>query len=224
MENISDCTIRRLKAEAQWGIFGNNNINNLTLEDCDINRFDIHCYGRDITFRNCTFRNNLNDINTYNQFSSVFGTIIFDNCRFLHFYPVLHESSYNAYTGYNLVMRNCYMELDRNHDCIIRAGKLENVTNSRPELKEKCWPNIDINGLTLKTNGIIDFYLFKPTGENNYSQKLEHLSNISINNVQLIPSEATLLFHESPYTVRTKQRLERTNSFPKNIRLKKRIK
>lgn len=224
MDNVWNSAFIRLKTKAQWGIFGNNNINNITLEDCDINRFDIHCYGRDITFRNCTFRNNLNDINTYNQFSSVFGTILFENCRFLHFYPVLHESSYNAYTGYNLVMRNCYMELDRDHDCIIRAGKLENVTNSRPELKEKCWPNIDINGLTLKTNGVTDFYLFKPTGENKYSQKLEHLSYISINNMQLIPSEATLQFHESPYTIRTKQRMKRTYSLPNNIRLKKRIK
>ena len=224
MDNVRNCTIRRLKAEAQWGIFGNNNINNITLEDCDINRFDIHCYGRDITFRNCTFRNTLNDINTYNQFSSVFGTILFENCRFLHFYPVLHDSSYNAYTEYNLVMRNCYMELDRSHNCIISAGKLENEINSRPELKEKCWPNITIDRLTLKTNGITDFYLFKPMGGNNYSKKLEHLSDISIRNVSLIPSGTILQFHESPFKVRTKQRLKRAYSFPSNIRLQKRIK
>lgn len=224
MDNVLNSSFIRLKAVAQWGIFGNNNINNVSLEDCDINRFDIHCYGRNITFRNCTFRNTLNDINTYNQFSSVFGTILFENCRFLHFYPVLHESSYNAYTGYNLVMRNCYMELDRNHDSIIRAGKLENATNSRPELKKKCWPNITIDGLTLKTNGITDFYLFKPMGDNSYSKKLEHLSDISISNVTLIPSDATLQFHESPYKVRTRQRLKRTYSLPSNIRLQKRIK
>lgn len=224
LENIRDCTICRLKAVAHWGVFGNNNINNITLEDCDINRFDIHCYGRDITFHNCIFRNELDDINTYNQFSSVFGTILFENCRFLHFYPVLHESSYNAYTGYNLVMRNCYMELDGNHNCIISAGKLENSTNSRPELKEKCWPNITIDGLTLKTNGIADFYLFKPMGGNNYSKKLEHLSDISIRNVSLIPSGTILQFHESPFKVRTKQRLKRAYSFPSNIRLQKRIK
>lgn len=140
LDNVWSSSFIRLKAKAQWGIFGNYNINTATLEDCDINRFDIHCYGRNITFRNCTFRNTLNDINTYNQFSSVFGTILFENCRFLHFHPVLHESSYNAYTDYDLAMRNCYMELDRNHDSIIRAGKLENATNSRPELQEKCLP------------------------------------------------------------------------------------
>ena len=224
MDNVWNVTFRRLKAEAQWGIFGCNNANKVLLEDCDINRFDIHCYGRDITFRNCTFRNTLNDINTYNQFSSVFGTILFENCRFLHFYPVLHESSYNAYTGYNLVMRNCYMELDRNHDCIILAGKLENVTNSRPELREKCWPNIDIDGLTLQTNEITDFYLFKPTGENTFSGKIGNLSTISISGLSLIPAGAPLKIHESTFQLRTTQRLKRNNNLPANIRLQKRIK
>jgi hypothetical protein len=224
MDNVWNSHFVRLTARANWGIFGTNNLNNTVLRNCDINRFDIHCYGRDISFKNCTFRNTLNDINTYNQFSSVFGTILFENCRFLHFYPVLHESSYNAYTEYNLVMRNCYMELDRNHNCIISAGKLENEINSRPELKEKCWPNITIDGLTLKTNGIADFYLFKPMGDNNYSKKLEHLSDISVSNVSLIPSGTILQFHESPYKVRTRQRLKRAYSFPSNIRLQKRIK
>ena len=116
------------------------------------------------------------------------------------------------------------MELDGNHNCIISAGKLENEINSRPELKEKCWPNITIDGLTLKTNGITDFYLFKPMGNNDYSKKLEHLSDISVSNVSLIPSGATLQFHETPYKVRTRQRLNRTYSLPSNIRLQKRIK
>ena len=73
-------------------MFGNNNINTALIENSEINRFDIHCYGRDISFKDVVF------VNLYNQFSSTFGTIRFDRCTFRHFTPVLYEASYNSYT------------------------------------------------------------------------------------------------------------------------------
>lgn len=224
LDNVWNCTFKHLMAEAQWGIFGNNNVNNINLEDCDINRFDIHCYGRDITFRRCTFHNELNSINTYNQISSVFGTIQYDNCRFLHFFPILHESSYNAYTGYELVMRNCYMELDKEHNCIIRAGKLNNEINMRQELKEKCWPNITIEGMTIKTNGVTVMYIFKPYEGNDFQGRIGNLSKINVNGFVTIPKNAALQLYESTFQLHTCNHVKRNISLPSNIRLRKMIK
>ena len=223
MDNVWNSSFIRLKAKAQWGIFGNNNINTAFLEDCDINRFDIHCYGRDVSFKNCTFRNTLNDINTYNQFSSVFGTILYEDCQFERFCPVLHESSYNVYTGYNLVMNNCYLEMDERHNCIIQAGVLEEETNSRPELKEKCWPNVSINGITLKTNGISDFYIFNPMAGNTYKGKIGHLSNISINGIELIPASANINIIESSLKISASKRIKRNYTLPNRIKIQKRL-
>jgi len=223
LDNVWNSFFIRLKAKAQWGIFGNYNLNTASLEDCDINRFDIHCYGRDITFKNCTFRNTLNDTNTYNQFSSVFGTILFEGCRFERFCPVLQEPSFNAYTGYDLLMNNCYMEADERHNCIIQAGMLEAETNSRPELKEKCWPNVSINGLTLKTNDVSDFYIFNPMAGNTYKGKIGHLSNISINGLQLIPANSTINIIESSLKISTRKRMKRNYTLPNRIKIQKRL-
>ena len=48
MNNAYDILFERLMSKSAWGIFGNNNVSNVTLKDCDINRFDVHCYGKDI--------------------------------------------------------------------------------------------------------------------------------------------------------------------------------
>ena len=209
MDNVWNATFLRLKAESQWGIFGNNNIHTATLQECDINRFDIHCYGSDITFRQCTFRNELNAYNRYNQFSSVFGDILFDNCSFLRFTPVLQEPSYNAYTGYNIIILNCHWELDASHNCIVQTGRLDKRVNSRPELAEKCWPNIDIDGLTIQTNNLQTCYIYKTDGENRYPYKIGFMSSVKFYNVKLSTDSETLRVIESNVKFQTTKRLKR---------------
>ena len=78
-------------------MFGNNNVNKAMLQNCDINRFDIHCYGKDVSFEKCSF------VDFYNQFSSVYCELYFRSCTFTSFFPILMEYSYNAYTGFDLV-------------------------------------------------------------------------------------------------------------------------
>lgn len=41
MGNVSNAKFIRLKGNANWGVFGNNNVNTAYLKDCDINRFDV---------------------------------------------------------------------------------------------------------------------------------------------------------------------------------------
>ena len=145
MDNIRRLKAIRLFARSAWGIFGTNNIHTSELVDCDFDRFDIHCYGHDVTFRRCTQRD------SYNQFSSVLGTIVYDSCTLLNFTPILTESSYNAYPHYQLRMTNCRWHITPQHHTLIQAGKLGTSPNPRAELSTKCLPDIDIENLTIET-------------------------------------------------------------------------
>jgi len=157
MDNVWNSHFVRLTARANWGIFGTNNLNNTVLRNCDINRFDIHCYGRDVALYNCHFGN------LYNQFSSVFGTVLFDGCRFTDFVPVLLEPSYNAYTSFALVFKDCIFDAIPGRNFLVSTGKLDNKTNERPELSRKCWPDVTIRNMTVNISNKIDkVILFYP--------------------------------------------------------------
>lgn len=143
MDNCRDTRVQHLNARSAWGIFGTNNMHTTTLSHCNFDRFDIHCYGRDVTFLHCT------QSDSYNQFSSVVGTIAFDSCTFTNFTPILIESSYNAYPHFVLLMHDCRWHLTRHRSTLINAGRHDTLAPSRPELQTKCLPDIFIDGLTL---------------------------------------------------------------------------
>ena len=157
MNNVWNSRFVRLNAHAKWGIFGTNNINTAKLEKCDINRFDIHCYGRDVKMEDCKFSN------LYNQFSSIYGTLTYKKCRFVNFVPVLLEPSYNAYTSFNINMEDCVFDANPNRYFLISAGKLDGPANTRPELAKKCWPNVTIKNMTVNVpDNVNQFVIFNP--------------------------------------------------------------
>lgn len=143
MDNVYHATFKNLNATANWGIFGTNNMNEVKLENCDINRFDIHCYGKNVYCKNTMFSK------LYNQFSSFYGTLTFDKCHFKNFIPVLLESSYNAYTEFSLVMKNCTWDVDAKHNYLIHAGRLGDAPNQRMELSQKYLPSILIKNFKI---------------------------------------------------------------------------
>ena len=138
LDNIYDLCVNKMYARANWGVFGTNNVQKAILSDCDINRFDVHCYGKDVSFERCSF------VDLYNQFASVYGLILFDRCTFTNFTPVLMGSSYNAYTAYDILFDHCTFNLDKKHPCVIDFSGFCKIENSRPELKEKCLPNVSM--------------------------------------------------------------------------------
>lgn len=147
MNNVYDVVFNKLRGNGNWGIFGNNNVNQATLINCDLNRFDVHCYGKDITFRKCKFRY------LYNQFSSIKGRIIFDKCEFFQFIPVLFETSYNAYTKFDLTFKNCVIHADKSKNYLISSAVLSGEnSNARTELRKREYPTLRIDGLTIKMN------------------------------------------------------------------------
>lgn len=156
LNNVSDVEIDGLTGYAKWGIFGNNNVNNARLKHCDINRFDVHCYGKDIFFEKCTFRN------LYNQFSSMFGVVSFEQCTFYDFTPVLFESSYNAFTKFNLIFKDCTIYPSKNRCSLIYGGKLNGEkTNGRKEIEQQEYPNLYIDGLkVIMPSNVGKFYIY----------------------------------------------------------------
>ncbi len=175
MNNVWNSQFIRLNAQANWGIFGTNNLNKVSLKDCDINRFDVHCYGKDITLTNCKFSK------LYNQFSSIYGTVKFDGCRFKDFVPALFEPSYNAYTGFELVFQNCVFDVTRTHNFLISAGYLDDRMNSRPELNLKCWPNVVIRNMTVNVpDNVEKVYLFNVKSPVSTKYSVRHIAQVKI--------------------------------------------
>lgn len=179
LNNVWDSKFIHVVAKANWGVFGTNNMNKTVLKNCDINRFDIHCYGRDVQMVNCKFSD------LYNQFSSVFGQISYEGCHFVKFVPVLIETTYNAYTGFDLVMKNCVFDASESRNMLVSVGYLTDTKNSRPELAEKCWPNISIKNLTVNVPDVVkSIVLFKTKGTIAPNSAVGYISKVKIDGLK----------------------------------------
>lgn len=175
MNNIWNFRAFNLYCRGKWGVFGCNNINTAYLENCDINRFDIHCYGK-----NCTFKG-VNFVDIGNQFSSVYGIIKFDKCQFTNCNPLINRSSYNAFVEYELYFENCTFNVTPKKKYLINMGELSNQLNTRPELRNKCWPNIHIKDLTVNMkDGAREFVLLTNRGPVDYQKPIGYMEIIEI--------------------------------------------
>lgn len=146
MNNVWNSVFVNISAKAKWGVFGNNNINTVRIEDSDINRFDIHCYGCDVDIHNTIFRHH------YNQFSSIAGYITFNKCRFVDSRPLLIEDSYGSYTQFDLTFQDCIVEVDENYPYLISMGNSKIDLTARSEINKLEWPNIFIKNLRIVRN------------------------------------------------------------------------
>ncbi|MBP3220030.1 MAG: hypothetical protein J6M37_06170 [Prevotella sp.] len=183
LENVYNCYFYNVSAMAYWGVFGTNNMNKVYLYQCTLNRFDIHCYGKDVRMVECTFENTLSVPNRYNQFSSFYGLLYFEKCIFKSFSPVLFESSHHAYSGHDIVLDNCTLNGITPENAIIRAGLIENSNNKRIEFSKTNWPNVHVINLELDNypSGTT-LYIFKllsaPVSPN--TNTLGYISQLSV--------------------------------------------
>ena len=174
LENVYDFNARNLFARANWGVFGNNNVQLVHLEDCDINRFDIHCYGKDIYCKNVNF------VGQYNQYASVYGTIQYDKCIFTDFTPVLNGGSYNAYVEHEVVFNDCVFNATSKKNFLIGIGNVKDAINSRYELTEKYLPNVRIKNMVVNmTGGTGDFFVFYG------KKKVEGTTHVGLSNITI---------------------------------------
>ena len=182
LNNLWDTRFEHVKADGNWGVFGTNYLSSTTLIDCDINRFDIHCYGRDVLLKRCTLRQR------QTQFSSMYGTVTFDSCRFVDCIPVRIRSSYNAYTPFDIKMRDCTFELTMRYHSLVNVMLLDTATNPRPELSRKCWPNLTITNMTVIVPGTVrSMNLYHPTGTLSELKKpVDYINKVIVNGLKMI--------------------------------------
>lgn len=179
LDNVAMFYGERIYARARWGVFGNNNVNGAILRDCDINRFDIHCYGRDVKFYNCKFTD------LYNQFSSFFGVLHFEKCTFSNFIPVLMDPSYNAYTPFDLTFKSCTFNLTGKKNYLMTLYGLEESHNSRPELSRKALPNITIKNCTVNLADDVKEWYIVNTGKVDYQDPLDYINKVEVNRLKI---------------------------------------
>lgn len=55
LNNVWKASFNNVRGNGVWGVIGNNNLSDTYLNNCRLNRFDIHCYGRNYTLKNCVF-------------------------------------------------------------------------------------------------------------------------------------------------------------------------
>lgn len=197
LDNIYNLQVKNMFARANWGVFGNNNVHKAMLQNCDINRFDIHCYGKDISFEDCDF------VNLYNQFSSVYGLISFTNCNFSNFTPILMGRSYNAYTAYDVRFEECTFNLDKKHNSIINFSGFTTEENKRPELKEKCLPNVTMSDCRVNlAEGMKKWYVYNTQKTKDYEGRFSHISEVRIEGLSTNGGSATMeIFSKNIETV-----------------------
>ena len=206
LDNVYDFRVDNLYARANWGVFGNNNVNRAYLKNCDFNRFDIHCYGRDVSFENCNF------VDLYNQFSSVYGNVSFKNCTFNGFRPILIESSYNAYTAFDATFEGCVFNFDKEHYSVVDFSGFGKEVNTRPELREKCLPNVTIKDCKVNlSGGQKKWYVYNTKKTKEYKGLFSHISKVFIEGVST--NGDTLGFVVFSKTIETVNDIELNTSF-----------
>ena len=201
LDNVWNTTVSHMYARANWGVFGNNNVNLTWLKNCDINRFDIHCYGKNIEFENCRITG------LYNQYSSIFGSIRHRYCIFDNATPCLIEGSYNAYTPFDLIFENCIFRLNKTKNSIVSLFVLSNLKNQRTELSKKSLPNVFMKHCCIQYSlPLKEWYVFSANKEIEDLDAIEYLSKIDIDHLNLSSDEVE--FKPFNINLKTRKRLK----------------
>lgn len=183
--NVWNFKATHLYGRGNWGIFGTNNVNTAKIEDSGINRFDIHCYGKDISFSHVDF------FDCYNQFASVYGTIRFQNCTFTDFIPIVNGGTYNAYVAHNVEFRDCIFNATLKKNYVFLMSNVDDMPNARHELSEKCWPNVSIKNLTVNMkNGAKEFYMFRSKVTEDMISSIERHSKLSVEGLTITSDDS----------------------------------
>jgi len=203
LENVFDTCCKRLYAEGHWGIFGNNNVNRLTINQSRINRVDLHCYGRDIICCGCIFSNTIDDQMTQqhycasrvlNTFASLVGSLTFDRCQFRQALPLYLRANYRAYTGYDATFRRCQIDLPAHTPYIVTAGLLNEPTNTRQELSQVCWPNINVERCTIRLGRPSEtLEVFHVLKNSTTPSTIGHLSVLAFDRVNVVDGSGKLV-------------------------------
>ena len=175
MNNVWNVKLYNVSGNVQQGLICNNNVNQSYLKKCNINRYDIHCYGRDVVMEDCTFEG------MYFPISSFYGKIVFKRCTFKNSQPVWLRADYNAYVPFDIELYDCTWYPVKSRDSICYTGKLDKAVNSRSELRKKSWPSVKIRGLDVyPSEDLKAIYIFRVGGGDDLNQTIGYMPFVDI--------------------------------------------
>lgn len=159
-------------------VFGCNSINTSYLRKCNLFRYDIHCYGRDVRMDKCFFWG------SGFRTSSFYGDLIYNKCTLKYYLPVSIRNEYNCNVPYNLVIKDCTYYMSNKYNYVIYTGNTDYQNVRRPELEEKCLPNILIDGLKIiPDDDVRETFLFFVGHQGDV--RFGHLREINVRNIDL---------------------------------------
>ncbi|MBR4230176.1 MAG: hypothetical protein IKR83_05645 [Bacteroidales bacterium] len=182
LNNLYNSRFEHIDAWGNWGVFGSNNLNRTLLSHCNVDRFDIHCYGRDAILSECHLEGR------QTLYTSFYGKAEFYNCYFKDYVPIRVRSSYNAYTPFDIEIHDCTFELTPKHHYIVRINLLDTADNPRPELKEKCWPNLLVDGMTVIVPWTVGkLYAYDPCDNlKDLKREIGYIDRVELKNIKMI--------------------------------------
>lgn len=191
VNNVYDIKLKKVRARTNWGFFCSNNVQNLRIENSDVNRIDLHCYGKNFDCKNCIFEGR--DI----PFASVYGTIRFEKCHFTQGLPLYLRQEYNANTPFSVIWDRCIFNFHKGGNSLIGVNGLSKERPSRNELAHKNLPNIIIKDCRINLpDNVSSWNLFK-TGDVEWDEPIWNLKEIKIDGLE-INKEATMKLFTSP--------------------------
>ena len=167
----------------KWGVFGGNNLNKVYLEGCELNRFDLHCYGRDVECVDCVFRPS--DISNYNSndLTCLYGTLRYRGCTFRNFQPLVVDVSFNIYTGFDFIIEDCRFILGDRSPHLVSMSGLKGDISLRPEHRQRCLPNLTLRNVEFVHPYAVRPYPFSLFRINGNVRNLGHIRHIILANV-----------------------------------------
>ena len=178
INNTWKTRFENVRGRAQWGLLGNNNMSDTYLENCALNRFDIHCYGRNVFMKDCIF--NGGSTGWYSGGSSIYGVIRYNHCTFVNCTPFANGNSYKTAVPVDVVFNDCVFNATNKKHSIFETKVLNNKMNPRLGLVQKCLPNIVIRNMTINVpKGVKEVFLYD-VGKSPYNDEVGYLQNVKI--------------------------------------------
>lgn len=179
MNNIYDVEINNMYGHAKWGVFYVSNANKIKISNSDLNRFDLHCYGRDFTITHCIFTGRPC------AYSSLYGKLTYQNCTFNDADPVGLRQDYNANTPFDIIFKHCTFNMSENANCLLRINSLSDEKNTRTELSNKCLPNMMVQDCEVHFAPDVWRWFLIVTGKVAYKEPVDYLSKIKIRGLRV---------------------------------------
>ena len=199
--NIWNTRFVRVDGYGEWGVMGHNNLSDTYLVQCHINRFDIHCYGRNLYLTDCVIDGG--EKGWFCGGSGIYGTIQCDRCHYINAYPIYYGDSYKTAVGAEIVLNDCIFDVRPQKNAIFYTRVLNSNINPRPGLSQKCLPNITINNMTVNVpKGVKKVYLMDMYRQPTYEGTVGYMKRITINgltvNAEDPASQVSFLFSSVP--------------------------